>query len=189
MLLASLINSMDRVANTAGTYYAFLKKWHRKALKDFRFELILPVASKGQGYCFRKSADTLVKGRHFDILYLDPPYNQRSYAHYYHLPETIALEKTPRVYGMSGIPGDILSKSRFNRPKEAKYALIELLNSASFDFLVFHYADNGIITPQEVRDILSSYGKIEDFLVESKGYTTQQKTRKVKHHLYLVRHA
>ncbi len=189
VLLASLINSMDKVANTAGTYYAFLKKWHRKALNDFRFELILPVSSKSKGYCFHEPANTLVKRQHFDILYLDPPYNQRSYAHYYHLPETIALEKTPKVHGMSGIPRDISGESRFNRPREAKHALVDLLNSASFNFVVFHYADNGIITPREVRDILSSYGEIEDFLVDSKGYTTTEKPRKVKHHLYLVQNA
>lgn len=189
VLLASLINSMDRVANTAGTYYAFLKKWHRKALNDFRFELILPVSSKSKGYCFHEPANTLVRRRHFDILYLDPPYNQRSYAHYYHLPETMALETTPKVHGMSGIPRNISTISEFNRPKQARHALINLLKNASFNLLVFHYADNGIITPQEVRDILSSYGKIEDFLIDSKGYTTKEKPRRVKHHLYLVQNA
>jgi len=189
VLLASLINSMDRVANTAGTYYAFLKKWHRKALNDFRFELILPVPSKSKGYCFHEPAKALVGRWNFDILYLDPPYNQRSYAHYYHLPETIALETTPKVHGMSGIPRNISAISEFNRLREAKYALIDLLNNASFSLLVFHYADNGIITPQEVREILSSYGKTEDFLLDSKGYTTKEKPRRVKHHLYLVQNA
>ncbi len=189
VLLASLTNSMDRVANTAGTYYAFLKKWHRKALNGFRFELILPVSSKSKGYCFHEPANALVRRRHFDILYLDPPYNQRSYAHYYHLPETIALETTPKVHGMSGIPRNISAISEFNRHREARHALIDLLNNASFNLLVFHYADNGIIIPQEVRDTLSSYGKIEDFLVDSKGYTTKEKPRSVKHHLYLVQNA
>ena len=189
VLLASLINSMDRVANTAGTYYAFLKEWHRKALNDFRFELILPLPSKSKGYCFHEPAIALVRRRHFDVLYLDPPYNQRSYAHYYHLPETIALETTPKVHGMSGIPRNISAISEFNRPREARYALIDLLNNASFSLLVFHYADNGIITPQEVRDILSSYGRIHDFLLDSKGYTTKEKPRRVKHHLYLVQNA
>jgi adenine-specific DNA-methyltransferase len=189
VLLASLINSMDKVANTAGTYYSYLKRWHRKALKDFRFELILPVSSVGKGYCFHEPANALVKRRHYDILYLDPPYNQRSYAHYYHLPETIAQEKTPRVNGISGIPTEILAVSQFNRPREARYALIDLLNHASFKLLAFHYADNGIITPQEVRGILSSYGKIEEFLLDSKGYTTEKRPRRFKHHLYLVQNA
>ena len=189
VLLASLINSMDKVANTAGTYYAFLKKWHRKALNDFRFELMAPVSSKSKGYCFHEPAKALVGRRHFDILYLDPPYNQRSYAHYYHLPETMALETTPKLHGMSGIPRNISASSEFNRPREAKHALTEILNNASFGLLVFHYTDDGIITPQEVRDILSSYGKIEDFLVDSKGYTTKEKPRSVKHHLYMVQNA
>jgi len=189
VLLASLINSMDRVANTAGTYYAFLKKWHRKALNDFRFELMLPVSSKSKGYCFHEPAKTLVRRRHFDILYLDPPYNQRSYAHYYHLPETMALETTPKLHGMSGIPSNISASSEFNRPREARHALTAILNNASFSLLVFHYTDDGIITPQEARDILSSYGKIEDFLLDSKGYTTKEKPRSVKHHLYMVQNA
>jgi len=189
VLLASLINSMDRVANTAGTYYAFLKKWHRKALNDFRFELILPVSTRTRGYCFHEPANTLVRRRHFDILYLDPPYNQRSYAHYYHLPETIALQTTPKVHGVSGIPKNISASSAFNRPREARNALIDLLDNASFGILAFHYSDNGIITPREARDIIASYGKAEDFLLDSKGYTTKETPRTVKHHLYLVQNA
>ncbi|HAB51989.1 MAG TPA: hypothetical protein DCE80_07455 [Ignavibacteriales bacterium] len=189
ILLASLINSMDKVANTAGTYYAFLKKWHRKALNDFRFELIIPVSSKTEGQCFHEPASNLVRRRQFDILYLDPPYNQRSYAHYYHLPETIALETTPKVHGMSGIPSNISAISEFNRPNEARLALINLLDKASFSLLVFHYSDNGIITPKQVRNILSVYGKIDDFLIDTKGYTTKKEPRKAKHHLYLVQHA
>lgn len=35
VLIASLIQSMDKVANTAGTYYAYLKSWYRKAKKRF----------------------------------------------------------------------------------------------------------------------------------------------------------
>jgi adenine-specific DNA-methyltransferase len=189
VLLASLINSMDKVANTAGTYYAFLKKWHRKACNEFCFELVPPVSSKSKGYCFREPATALVKRRHFDILYLDPPYNQRSYAHYYHLPETLALEINPKVHGMSGIPNNISAVSAFNRPNEARNALIDILNSSSFGLLIFHYTDDGIITPREVRDIFSPYGKIEDFLLESKGYTTEKKPRSIKHHLYLVQDA
>lgn len=189
VMLASLINSMDRVANTAGTYYAYLKKWHRKALNDFRFELIEPVSSNDKGYCFHEPAKTLARRQHFDFLYLDPPYNDRSYAHYYHLPETIALEATPNVHGMSGIPNNISVISEFNRPTKAKYALIEILDNADFNYLIFHYTDDGIIRPQEVRDILSGYGVIEDHLIDSKGYTTKKKPRNVKHHLYLVHNA
>jgi adenine-specific DNA-methyltransferase len=186
VLLASLINCMDKVANTAGTYYAYLKKLYRKACNDFNFELIKLVPSIYEGHCFHEPAKLLVKRGHFNILYLDPPFNNRSYAHYYHLPETIALEKTPKVFGLSGIPKNILNVSEFNRRNDAKNALIDILNNANFDLLVFHYTDNGIITPEEISDIVSSIGKTRDFLLESKGYTTEKKSRNIKHHLYLV---
>jgi adenine-specific DNA-methyltransferase len=189
VLLASLINSMDRVANTAGTYYAFLKKWYKKALRDFRFDIIPPVYSKSKNFCFHESAKSLVKRKHFNILYLDPPYNQRSYAHYYHLPETMALEISPKLFGKSGIPINVQTISEFNRPRQAKQALLDVIDNASFDLLVLHYTDDGIIMPQEVRDIFSSFGKIDDVMLTSKGYTTKMKPRNIKHHLYLVQHA
>lgn len=189
LMLASLINSMDRVANTAGTYYAYLKKWNRKALINFRFGLIAPVSSKSKGYCFNEPAKKLVQRRHFNILYLDPPYNERSYAHYYHLPETIALERTPTVHGMSGIPNEISTISDFNKSKLAKYALADILDNARFDHLIFHYTNDGIIRPKEVLKILSEYGEIEHQLVDSKGYTTKALSQKVKHHLYVVHNA
>ncbi|HEY4428993.1 MAG TPA: hypothetical protein VGN08_12380, partial [Solirubrobacteraceae bacterium] len=43
VLLASLINSADRVANTAGTYYSHLKHWDRKALLPWRFDWVFPA--------------------------------------------------------------------------------------------------------------------------------------------------
>jgi adenine-specific DNA-methyltransferase len=185
VLFASLINSMDKVANTAGTYYAYLKGWDRKALLGYKFELINPVDSKTEAFCFNESAESLVKRQQFDVVYLDPPYNQRSYSHYYHLPETIASGKTPRVHGMSGIPNNTVRSSKFNSNKEAKEALDLIIASSRFRLLVFHYADDGIITAPEIMTILSKYGHVEEFHVDSKGYSTKMK-QQIKHHLYMV---
>jgi len=189
VLLASLIDSMDKVANTAGTYYAYLKNWHRKALKDFEFKLVLPTEFGNNGFCFKENASSLIKRGHFDILYLDPPYNSRSYAHYYHLPETIALEKNPEVHGKSGIPVDIFTHSEYNSSGKAADALIDLLSNARFNLLAFHYADNGIIPEKEIRNILSFYGYVEDFIIDAKGYSTTKLSKKTKHHLFLVKNA
>ncbi|MBO4999016.1 MAG: HAD hydrolase family protein [Lachnospira sp.] len=40
ILIASLIQSFDNVANTAGTYYAYLKEYYRKAKRPFKFKLL-----------------------------------------------------------------------------------------------------------------------------------------------------
>lgn len=188
VLYSSLINSMDAVANTAGTYYAYLKGWHRKALLPFRFKLL--PATPGDVNCksFHASAEEIVAKRAFDVLYLDPPYNERSYSRYYHLPETIANAEAPRVHGKSGIPNGHLTISDFNRPSRARIALETLLEKARFRLLAFHYSDDGLICRSEIRKILSAYGRVQEFVLESKGYTTVPVTRTVEHRLYLVSH-
>ncbi len=189
VLLASLIDSMDRVANTAGTYYAYLKKWHRKALNNFTFKLIKPIPKQVKAYCYLEPALDLVQRRHFNVLYLDPPYNERSYARYYHLPETIALQTNPIVTGKSGMPERFHISSDFNRPSKAKTALVNLLNVASFDLLVFHYADTGLISQNEVQQCLASFGTVEDCYITSKGYTTRSASRNINHHIYFISNA
>ncbi len=186
ILMASLINSIDRVANTAGTYYAYLKTWYRKALLQFRFDLIPPTVGNPDSRCFLTEAKHLVSMRSFDILYLDPPYNQRSYAHYYHLPETLAMRKAPKVYGCSGISSSVKTKSCFNKSTLACKALEELLENARFRLLVFHYSDDGIIQRKELRRILAPLGTIKEIILDSKGYTTTTKSRNIKHRLYII---
>ncbi len=188
VLLASLIHAMDQVANTAGTYYAFLKGWHRKAERPFRFELLSPAAGPHAGSCHLGPADTLVGQRKFGVLYLDPPYNERSYPHYYHLPETVAQGSRPNVWGASGIPREGLQRSVFNDPARAASALRKLLETASFRWLAFHYADTGLVSRSEVRRILREHGKLEEFELQSRGYTTANVARQVPHRLYLLKH-
>jgi adenine-specific DNA-methyltransferase len=185
-LLASLINSMDKVANTAGTYYAYLKSWHRKAIKPFQFELLKYTQGNPNCQCFLCEAKELVSMRPFDIIYLDPPYNERCYTKYYHLPETIALGETPEVHGMSGMPNTMRSPSAYNENGKAKNALRELVERARFKLLAFHYSNSGLISPEDILQILSPYGRIQVFYIDSKGYTTKQAPRTVKHSLYLV---
>lgn len=186
VLIASFINSVDRVANTAGTYYAYLKKWYRKALLPFNFELISPTAGNPNSQCFLSDAKTLVAKKKFDVLYLDPPYNERSYAHYYHLPETLATGKTPKARGSSGISVSAKERSDFNKINSATKALEELIETAQFKLMVFHYSDDGIIPKSKLRSIFSSLGTTEEILLDSKKYTTTDKSRNIKHRLYFI---
>lgn len=186
ILLASLINSMDKVANTAGTYYAYLKHWYRKALRPFRFELIPRTIGSTGCQCFLGTAEDLVKQQEYDILYLDPPYNERSYGAYYHLPESLALGITPRAFGKSGVPHSARTRSDFNRTSDAENALGNLLAAARFKQLIFHYSDDGLISPSNVIRILSDYGAIRQEVLDAQGYSTDRVSKRVKHRLYIV---
>jgi adenine-specific DNA-methyltransferase len=189
ILVASLINSMDKVANTAGTYYSYLKQWYRKSLKDFSFEFIQNTDGSPNCRSFFCDAKRLVSKKSYDILYLDPPYNERSYADYYHLPETLANFDTPQTHGVSGIPVKRHSpKSAFNKKELAYNELKRILELAHFNLLIFHYADDGIIPSEDIEEILPDYGRVEKIYIDSKGYTTEKIKRLKKHCIYMVSH-
>jgi adenine-specific DNA-methyltransferase len=186
ILKASLINSMDRVANTAGTYYAYLKGWHRKSLQQFSLRMVSPTPGVPGCRAVLAEARTVAGLEHWDVLYLDPPYNSRSYDAYYHLPETVALGTTPKTSGKAGIPMRPRKESLFNRPAEAVRALEDVLLNAQFRVLVFHYSDGGIIPKADLIRIFSSIGRTQSHTLTGLGYNTAHKRRVVKHSVYVV---
>lgn len=117
-----------------------------------------------------------------------PQYNERCYAGYYHLPETIAQGLAPRVSGKAGIPCGPRVQSAFNRPANAFDALEDLLDVASFRLLVFHYSDDGLITRSALLGLFRRYGAVHDVTVDAHGYTTRSKNRTVQQRLYLISH-
>jgi len=185
VLMASLIDSMDKVANTAGTYYAHLKIWHRKAMKPFRFSFVAPVPGSRTASATLCDAEKLVGERTYDILYLDPPYNERSYAHYYHLPETLAGGRSKAIRGRSGIPRLPLP-SRFNRPGFASDAIESLMSRARCKVLVFHYASTGLIPLHRIRKALTRFRRLDAYYLNAPGYTTSRRPRQTRHVLYVA---
>lgn len=188
-LIASLINSMDNVANTAGTYYAHLKNYSRKAVKPFQFNLLAPIFSNKESECYRVDATTLLARKAYDIVYLDPPYNERNYAGYYHLPETIANGEVPISRGKSGIPSAQRPCSSFNRRETAAQALELMVAVVDCKVLAFHYADNGLLKDNYIMDVLSQKGTVSRHKINSKGYTTRNGLRSVSTTLYMVLNA
>ena len=102
-LLACLVEASDRVANTAGTYYAYLKRLYRKAKKRLQLRPIAMSDNQRRNEANQIDAVRLVEQTEADVMYLDPPYNGRNYGAYYHLPETLVLWDAPEVKGKSGM--------------------------------------------------------------------------------------
>lgn len=185
-LIASLIQSMDKVANTAGTYYAHLKHYHRKALRPFRFQFLTPIKSKFSCKCYLEDANTLVDKHTCDVLYLDPPYNTRDYSRYYHLPETIAKGIVPEPIGKSGVPARCEAKSPYIIKSKVESAFLELLKKCHCKTLIFHYSDNGLLNKRFVKEVLSEFGNMEEFYFFCKGYHTTHAVTDSQHHVYKV---
>lgn len=188
LLIASLIQSMDKVANTAGTYYAYLKEFYRKALQPFRFKLLHPNVGKYHCQCYLKDANQLVRDQKCKVLYLDPPYNEREYSQYYHLPETIALGLTPIPKGKSGIPNRTFIRSPYTIKTEAKNALTDLVHNCNAEMIIFHYADSGLIDEYSAKKLMNEMGRVKEYYFDCKGYRTTRsnENKKSKHHIYKV---
>lgn len=181
-LIASLIDSMDRVANTAGTYYAYLKALSRKARRPFRLDLISPVTGSADCSAHLLPAVELVALEEWDVLYLDPPYNERCYSGYYHLPESISRIEKPPCLGKSGTPaGPPRPRSEFNRSAKAVQALEAILAGTKAKKVVFHYSGEGLIPIAASRKLLSEFGSVEEHTLTAPGYTTQRRHRRSEH--------
>jgi adenine-specific DNA-methyltransferase len=89
-LLASLLESADKVANTASVYGAFLKKIKKTAQKELILEPAIFEINSHSHEVYNEDSNLLIKKIEGDILYLDPPYNAREYGANYHLLNTIA---------------------------------------------------------------------------------------------------
>jgi len=80
ILLASLIESADKVANTASVYGAFLKKLKKSAqnlmiLKPAEFYL-----NDNEHIVYNSDINELIQNINHEVVYLDPPYNHRQYS-------------------------------------------------------------------------------------------------------------
>ena len=164
-MIASLLEIIDKHANTASVYGAFLKKLKSSAQKTFDFTPAKLLINDQDHIVYNMDANKLIKQITPDILYLDPPYNERQYASNYHLLETIAKYDNPQIHGKTGMREYSTQKSRFCNPKTALEDLNEIAKIANYKFLVLSYNSEGIMDSEKIIETLSKYGtvKLEQF--------------------------
>lgn len=162
VLLAALIEGADRVANTTGVYAAYVKSWQPNARRPLELHARRVVPGNG---CVAHRADALalVAGLEpFDLLYLDPPYNARQYAGYYHIPELIAqgwFHEEPVLRGKTGLLPDDDKRTDWSRRSKCERALEALLASARCKHIVMSYNAEGIIPEAVIERLLKEYGR------------------------------
>jgi adenine-specific DNA-methyltransferase len=96
-LLASLLENVDKVANTASVYGAFLKNLKKSAQNIFQLKPANFYLNDDENKVYNLDVNDLIKNTSHDVVYLDPPYNTRQYGANYHLLETIAKYDNPKI--------------------------------------------------------------------------------------------
>ncbi|WP_447732255.1 DNA adenine methylase [Pseudomonas shirazensis] len=187
-LLVSLLNCMDAVANTAGTYYAYLKVWDRKALKDFKFQWFSGVVDGPVGLALQGDALSCLAGKNFDVLYLDPPYNARDYSRYYHLPETLSKFEELPIDAMSKCGQPIQRSRAGTQIREAMKLpyLVELISAVNWERLVIQYADGAHIYLDDMKSCLQAMGSLKIHTIPALGYQSTNGTRRHTHHVFVI---
>jgi adenine-specific DNA-methyltransferase len=156
-LLASLIESADKVANTASVYGAYLKKLKKSAQKRLVLKPANFDVSKNVHNVYNEDSNLLIKKIKGDILYLDPPYNARQYGSNYHLLNTIAIYDLFEPQGKTGLRN--YYRSAYCKKNEVKKSFEELIKNANFTYIFLSYNNEGLMAENEVRTIMEKYGK------------------------------
>ncbi len=164
-LLASLINSIDKFANTASVYGAFLKHIKKSAAKGFELEL-LPVIEGKKGTVYNEDINSLICKVKGDILYLDPPYNSRQYCANYHVLESISRYDNPVLSGKTGLREYNGQKSKYCSARTVESTFDDLLAKADFKYIFLSYNNEGLMSFDAIRTLMSKYGKYEMFKKE-----------------------
>lgn len=169
-LLGSLINSIDKYANTASVYGAYLKKLKKTALKEM--ELVSLPIMQGSVDCkvYNEDISKLIKYVSGDILYLDPPYNARQYCSNYHLLETIARYDNPNIKGKTGLRDYSSQKSVFCIKNKVAGAFNELIMNAKFKYIFLSYNNEGLMSFDTIEKIMRRYGKYKVYMQQYRRF-------------------
>lgn len=161
LLVASLLDTMDHLANTASVYGAYLK--HLKASARAPLTLRLPRLAPADGRrheAHAEDAATLVgrlgQALPLEVLYLDPPYNHRQYHANYHLLETLACWDLgafePR--GKTGLRPEGAQRSEFCSRRKVHSAFENLLGAARARHILVSYSAEGLLPEAELVALL-----------------------------------
>ncbi|WP_295163322.1 DNA adenine methylase [uncultured Brachyspira sp.] len=187
-LIASLIYEAATHTNTSGVFKAFHAGFggrNKDALHRILARISLkqiPLYSGRNCHVSMEDANQFVvknKNNHFDLVYLDPPYNQHQYGSNYHLLNTIALWDKPDInkniylngkkINKGGIRKDwIKTRSLYCYKKTAKDTLISLLDNIDSKHVVMSYSTDGIIEYDDLISILENRGHLS---IVSSEYT------------------
>jgi adenine-specific DNA-methyltransferase len=172
-LLASLLQSVEKVANTASLYGAFLKTLKKTAQQKI---MVLPLhyePSKNKNEVFNQDANELIKEIEGDILYLDPPYNHRQYGANYHILNTIALYDAFTPRGKTGVREYV--SSAYCKKTEVYKSFEALIKDARFRTIFMSYSNEALMNEDEIRNIMSKYGSYSVLKQEHQRFKSYKK--------------
>lgn len=164
-LIASLIEAIPFVSNIAGTYGAYHKWWDKRALNDIVLKDLDIRENYQENEVYNLDGNKLIENISGDILYIDPPYNNRQYPPNYHVLETAALYDFPELKGVTGQRDYSDKKSLYCNKSTVADVFRDLIKKADFKHIVMSYSTEGLMDMEVIENILCEYGKADTLKV------------------------
>lgn len=185
-MLACLLSAVPYVSNIAGVYAAYLKHWDKRTYNDLYITPIEIIESNVNCRAFNMDAIDLCKSHNFDLVYIDPPYNQREYISNYHILETIAKYDSPVIKGVTGMRP--YNKSAFCSKSTVKNAFYSLFYQLKTKYAIVSYNNEGLLTTEELFSIFNEFGKVKLYEYPYRRYKSKIPNNKkgLKEQLFFI---
>ncbi len=189
LLIALLLYEASTRSNTSGVFKGFHRGFggnNKDALSRIMKEITLvkPQLCDGKGFVYNEDAllvSQKLTNEKFDIVYLDPPYNQHQYGSNYHLLNTIAKNDKPEINKEFIIDGKKIHKSAIRRDwittrsgfcykDSAETEFNKIIQNINSNNIMVSYSTDGIIPFDSILDILSQKGKLNIVTSEYEKY-------------------
>jgi len=201
LLLAAIIEGADRVANTAGVYASYMKRWQPNARRAFEIvaERPTPGDMPAEAYLMDAAEAARAVGE-VDLLYIDPPYNSRQYVAYYHIPEILARgwsRESPEIRGKVGLLAGEEGRSQWSHGRRVQKLFAGLLAGSRAKWALVSFNSEGHLKPEALESLLgraSADGRVSHFTQRYRRYRADSDREGRRYHadiaiehLYLAR--
>ncbi len=166
-ILASLLISADAVSNTPAVYGCYLKSFKSRATKQLALQPIHTVAGSALAASKTYNSDVLntefLRSFESDIVYLDPPYNERQYSKNYFPLNIIAktpaqLTSEPPLKGKTGIPADCFLSAFCKKGPVVENAFETLFRELKTEWIFLSYNSESIVSKDKMLELMQKYG-------------------------------
>ena len=159
-LIALLIESVSLYSNIPGTYGAFNATWDPRSTRTFALNntLVDNLLAKNNNQTYNSDIKHIVADIKCDVLYVDPPYNERDYSMYYHVLETISLYNNPELNDNKTGTKKSYTRSNWCMKKKCLMELEYIVKNTTAKCIIMSYNNEGIMKLDEIERVFKKYG-------------------------------
>ncbi|BEG57914.1 hypothetical protein NHP21005_16020 [Helicobacter sp. NHP21005] len=157
--------------------WSILKEAQKERTARFDLDPRPFILSPNPHHAYHTDAKDIICQLQTDILYLDPPYNQREYGANYHILNSIALYDNFTPQGKTGLRA--YDKSAWCKKSLAPQSLEHVIKHTHARFVFLSYNNEGLLDLRHIQEVMRRYG---DYTLLSQEHPRFTSSPNIKEH-------